>query len=166
MGRKVVTAVVVVAALVAAVYLVKGWLESDETKILRSIDGFVESINSESILGFVRDLDPEYRDCRDIDAPTLKNIVLQTFKRFADIEVRITEPSVRVGGDRTNAVAWFNCSLRAAPTEGGESLDLVQSQLRSPLIVLKFISRDGRWKVIGADYGPDAKPPLETDAAE
>jgi len=166
MGRKVVTAVVVVAALVAAVYLVKGWLESDETKILRSIDGFVESINSESILGFVADLDPEYRDCQGNDYSFVKSAAAGTFKRFADIEVRITEPSVRVGDDRTVAVAWFNCSLRAALTEGGESVDLVQSQFRSPLIVLKFISRDGRWKVIGADYGPDAKPPLETDAAE
>jgi len=165
-GRKVATVVVVVAALAAAAYLVKGWLESDETKVLRAVDGLAEAIDSKSILSFIDGVDPEFRDCKNMDYSTLKGVVYQTFKRFEVLELQITEVRVLVDDDRKGAVAWFNCSLRAGLNEGGETIDLAQKVLRGPLIVLKFVNRDGRWKVMGADYGPDAKPPPEVDTTD
>jgi hypothetical protein len=157
------------AAVGLVVVAVGGWIilrgiESDEAKVRRAVEKFEQAIESRSTLSFIGNVDPDYRDCKNIDHDTLKGIAHQAFKGWAVIELELSEPQVRVAEDGGTADAYFNCRMLARTSAEAEAEDLVGKYIGDPLIVLKFVNRDGRWLVIGAEYGPGTVPPF--DAAE
>ena len=166
MARRLPAILVGVAVIAAVVWLILKAMETDEQKIVAEIAGFERAIESRSPLGFMDGVDSEYKDCKGLRYDELKAVVFRTFREFESLELELTDPKVIVADDAQTATAHFTCRLTAALSAQGATTDLVGDHLKAPLIVLKFVNRDGRWKVTRAEYGPGAKAPSGSGAGD
>jgi hypothetical protein len=159
LARKAVSIVIALAVAGVAVYLIMRALESDESRIRRSVARFEKAIEAKNVFAFIDGVDPDYRDVSDFDYETLKGIAFESFKRFESLELDVRGLNVSVEPGGNTATAWFDCRLLAKAASDSEGVDIVGKFIGSPLIVLKFAKRDGRWLVKGAQYGPGTNPP-------
>ncbi len=165
--KKIVTGLAAAALAALAIFLVVRWLESEETRIRRMIGGLEDSIESRSTLSFMEHVHLDFKATgrgRTISYDLLKAAAFTTFRNFKVIDLEITDPRVTVDPGEETATASFSCRMLVRSTEAAAPEDFSAVVLGGQLIVLKLKKESGRWVVIEAEFGPDAKVPSTTDA--
>ena len=148
--KKALIGIGVLAALGAAVYLVRELLTTDRQRVERTVRRLARRFEARDPLGFCQLLAEDYQDGNGFDRLSLRAFLTRGLPQLSRVSVRLDALEVEVSGD--DATADFTGHV-TAESRGGDQ----PPWRHESLVRLSLRKADGEWLVRRAEY---SLPPI------
>ena len=148
MTKKIIIAVLICAAMV---YIIKGYLKSDEDKIRDMLSESKTWAEKKDLLHLLNHFDKTFSDDSGLTRDDIKVIAFRIFQQWEKIEVTYQEISLSVNGDKALLIVDIYLYL----SESGRHKEVFKPIRNTNRFEVKLSKREGTWKFM------ESKIPLD-----